>query len=434
MEADKRRNQMMDRRLWQHRMFEINSRTAHALLALTFAITLAGMLALPAQAQTYTVLYTFTGGTDGGWPYSGVVFDDSGNLYGTTETRGDINACGAFHGCGVVYKLDASGNQTVLHTFEGNADGRQPQWGNLLRDKAGNLLDTTVYGGMAGDIGLGVIYALTNTGKEIIVHRFVGGPDDGEEPQTGLIQGEDGTFYGTTAAGGSGPYGDCGTVFKLSKSGKVTISHSFVGADGCQPEGGLVMDAQGNMYGVTSTGGAGYGTVYKISQTGNLTTLHNFTGQPDGAMPLGILAIDKEGNLYGTTPGGGDPACTTAHQGCGIVFEIDTQGTEHILHSFLAPDGGDPYAGPTLDEATGTLYGSTSGRAAYNWGSIYKIDRQGVFTKLYDFTGAADGGSPFAVMTLDKSGTLYGTTYLGGLADGCDYGQGCGVVFKLTPQ
>ncbi len=128
------------------------------------------------------------------------------------------------------------------------------------------------------------------------------------------------------------------------------------------------MDAAGNMYGMTSTGGAGYGTVYKITPTGDTTTLHAFTNQPDGANPAGILAIDKAGNLYGTTPGGGDPKCTTANQGCGIVFEITKQGKEEILHSFLAPDGGDPYAGPTLDEATGTLYGSTSGRAAYNWG------------------------------------------------------------------
>ncbi len=195
----------MNQGLLPHGIFKITSRPAHAVLALTFALTLAAVLAPPAQAQTYTVLYTFTGGTDGGWPYSGVILDNSGNLYGTTETRGNVNACGAFQGCGVVYKLDPSGNETVLHTFEGNRDGRQPQWGNLFRDKAGNLLDTTQYGGENGQIGLGVIYALTATGKEIIVHRFAGPPNDGEEPQTGLIQAKDGTFYGTTAAGGSRP-------------------------------------------------------------------------------------------------------------------------------------------------------------------------------------------------------------------------------------
>jgi len=424
----------MNKKFLQHWMFKINARTAHALLALAFALTFAVMLAQGAQAQTYTVLYTFTGSTDGGWPYAGVILDDSGNMYGTTETRGDVKACGAFHGCGVVYKLDTSGNETVLHTFEGNSDGRQPQWGNLFRDKAGNLWDTTVYGGIKGDIGLGVVYKLTNTGKETILHRFAGGPNDGEEPQTGLIQDKDGTFYGTTAAGGSGPYGDCGTVFKMSKSGKITILHSFVITDGCQPEGGLVMDASGNMYGVTTSGGsAGYGTVYKITKTGTVTTLHSFTGQPDGAFPLGILAIDKAGNLYGTTPNGGDPKCTTEQQGCGIVFEIDTHGKEHILHSFLAAEGGLPYAGVVLD-AVGNLYGSTSGFSTYNWGSLFKLDKRGNFTKLHDFTGGADGGFPFAAMTLDKSGTFYGTTYLGGMSGGCDYGQGCGVVFQLTLQ
>jgi uncharacterized repeat protein (TIGR03803 family) len=421
---------MMNKSLWQHRMFKTGSRTTKFFFALTFAIILAALLAPPAQAQTYTVLYTFTGGTDGGWPYSGVILDDSGNMYGTTETYGDDSACGTFDGCGVVYRLDPSGNQTVLHTFEGNADGRQPQWGNLFRNHAGDLLDTTQYGGQNGDIGLGTIYALTNTGKEIIVHRFQGGPADGEEPQTGLIEAQDGTYYGTTAAGGSGPFGDCGTVFNLSKSGKLTLIHSFVGGDGCQPEGGLVMDAQGNMYGVTSTGGAlGYGTVYKITPAGAVTTLHNFANQPDGANPLGILAIDKAGNLYGTTPGGGDPKCTTANQGCGIVFEIDTQGKEHILHSFLNPEGGMPYAGVVLDPA-GNLYGSTSGFSTYNWGSLFKLDPQQNFTKLHDFTGGADGGFPFSAMTLDH-GALYGTTYLGGLATACG-GQGCGVVFKLT--
>lgn len=407
-----------------------NSLPFHILLTVSLLVAL---IAPCASAQTYTVLYTFTGGTDGGWPYSGVIRDQAGNLYGTTEVRGDVNACGLFHGCGVVYKLDPSGNETVLHTFEGDADGRQPEWGNLLRDRSGNLVDTTVYGGITGDIGLGVIYALTKNGKEVIVHRFQGGPDDGEEPQTGLIQDVDGTYYGTTAAGGNGPFGDCGTVFKMNSAGKVTILHNFVITDGCQPIGGLVMDAAGSMYGMTSTGGtAGKGVVYKITKAGDVTVLHNFTGEPDGADPLGILTIDKAGNLYGTTPGGGDRRCTTAHQGCGIVFAIDTRGKEHILHSFLNPEGGLPYAGVVLD-GKGNLYGSTFGFSTYNFGSLFKLDRQGNFTKLHDFTGGTDGGSPFAAMTLDKStGTLYGTAYLGGLANGCDYGGGCGVIFKMT--
>jgi uncharacterized repeat protein (TIGR03803 family) len=173
--------------------------------------------------------------------------------------------------------------------------------------------------------------------------------------------------------------------------------------------------------------------VYKITKAGKVTVLHSFTNQPDGAFPLGILAIDKSGNLYGTTSGGGNPKCTTEGQGCGIVFEIDTHGKEHILHSFLLAEGGLPYAGVVLD-ASGNLYGSTSGYAKYNWGSLFKLDKQGTFTKLHDFTGGTDGGFPFSSMTLDTSGTLYGTTYLGGLYGGCDGGQGCGVVFKLTPN
>lgn len=425
---------MMSKKHPQQWKSRTSSRTTATLLALTLAFTLAALLTPRAQAQTYTVLYTFTGGADGGWPYSGVILDKAGNLYGTTEVRGDVSACGLFHGCGVVYKLDPSGKETVLHTFEGGSDGRQPQWGNLFRDKAGNLLDTTVYGGVNdGYNGLGVVYKLSKAGKETILHRFAGGANDGEEPQTGLIQDKDGTFYGTTAAGGSGPFNECGTVFKMSMSGKITILHSFVISDGCQPIGGLVMDAAGNMYGMTSSGGsAGLGTVFKITKTGKVTTLHAFAGQPDGALPLGILVLDKAGNIYGTTPGGGNPNCTTAQQGCGVVFKIDRHGKETILHSFLAPDGGQPYAGLLLD-AAGNLYGTTSGFAAHNWGSIFKLDKKGTFTKLYDFTGGADGGFPFAALTQDKAGNFYGTANLGGLAGGCDEGNGCGVVFKLTP-
>lgn len=409
-----------------------NSRTTHFLLALTFSLTLTAMLALPAQAQTYTVLYTFTGGTDGGWPYAGVVADNAGNLYGTTEVRGNNSACGAFHGCGVVFKLDPSGNETVLHTFEGNVDGRQPVWGNLLRNNAGDIIDTTQYGGMNGQIGLGTIYALTAEGKEIIVHRFQGPPNDGEEPQTGLIVAKDGSLYGTTAGGGNGFQGGCGTIYRLTKTGQFSIFHNFKGGDGCSPAGGLVMDSQGNLYGTANSGGAGYGNVFKITPSGVLTVLHSFTGIPDGALPSGILTIDKAGNLYGTTLVGGS-LCTTVGEGCGVVFKIDTQGNETILYRFLLKDGIGPMAGVVVD-AAGNLYGSTTGAADYNWGSLFKLDTQGNYTKLHDFAGAGDGASPFGTMTWGGPNTLYGTTYLGGLADGCDYGQGCGVVFKLTLQ
>jgi len=416
---------MMSKRQLQQWMSGLTPQTLPAVLALTFALVFASLLTPPVHAQTYTVLYTFTGGADGGYPYAGVIFDQAGNLYGTTEGRGDVRACGLFHGCGVVYKLDASGKETVLHTFKGGSDGRQPQWGNLFRDKTGNLFDTTVYGGLSvSDVGGGVVYKVSKTGKESILHKFAGGSEDGLEPQTGLIQDAAGTFYGTTAAGGTSVY--CGTVFKMTKSGKVTVLHSFAGTDGCQPIGGLVMDAAGNMYGLTSSGGStGLGTVFKITKTGKLTTMHTFAGQPDGALPLGILVLDKAGNIYGTTPGGGNPNCTTAQQGCGVVFKIDTHGKETILHSFLAPEGGLPYAGLVLD-AAGNLYGTTSGFAAYNWGSIFKLDKKGTFTKLHDFTGGADGGFPFNGLTRDKAGNFYGTAYLGG-------SSGYGVVFKLTP-
>jgi uncharacterized repeat protein (TIGR03803 family) len=217
----------------------------------------------------------------------------------------------------------------------------------------------------------------------------------------------------------------------MSKSGKITILRSFAGGDGCQPEGGLVMEASGNMYGVTTSGGsADDGTVYKITKTGTVTTLHSFTGQPDGASPLSNLAMDKAGNFCGTTPNGGNPNCTTEQQGCDIVFKIDTHGNEHILHSFLLAEGGLPYAGVFW-----TLQATFTARLRVSpviTGIHFQAGQKRDFTKLHDSTGGADGGFPFAAMTLDKSGTFYGTTYLGGMSDGSDYGQGCGVVFQLT--
>jgi uncharacterized repeat protein (TIGR03803 family) len=413
----------------ENRILPLKSSGVIATLALALAFLLGPALSQPLQAQTYTVLYTFTGAADGANPYSGVTLDDAGNLYGTTFVRGDFKGCGLFHGCGVVYKVDPSGKQTVLHTFVGNSDGRQPYFGNLFRDNTGNLFGTTVYGGMKGDIGIGVAFKVAKTGQETVLHRFTGGGDDGQQPVAGLILDSDGNFYGATVAGGSA---NEGTVYRMSKSGKVTVLHSFTGSDGIEPTSWLNQDAAGNFYGTAITGGStGGGTVFKITKAGKFTLVYTFKGAPDGGLPQGNLVIDKAGNIYGTTSEGGD-AQSCPYFGCGVVFKIDTHGKEHVLHEFLWAEGCGPSGGVTSD-AVGNLYGTAWSCGAQNSGSVFKVDKKGNFTKLYDFTGGTDGGFPFSSLSQDKAGYLYGTTNLGGLANGCDYASGCGVVFKLTP-
>ena len=413
-------------------ILQLNPRGLIATLALALAFLLGAALSQPAQAQTYNVLYTFTGAADGANPYSGVILDDVGNLYGTTFVRGALNRCGLFHGCGVVYKVDPSGKQTALHTFKGD-DGRQPYFGNLFRDRAGNLFGTTVYGGDVADIGLGVAFKVAKTGKETILHRFVGGSEqDGSQPVAGLIQDAAGNFYGTRVSGGIVTNGGYGTVYRMSQSGKVTILHSFTGNDGIQPTGWLTQDAAGNFYGTAITGGStGYGTVFKMTKAGKFTLLHTFKGAPDGGLPQGNLAVDKAGNIYGATSEGGDAEACPGF-GCGVIFKISKKGKETIVHTFLGPDGAAPSGGVVLD-AAGNLYGTTWAGGAHDNGSIFKLDTTGKFTTLYSFTGGTDGGLPFSSLTQDKAGNFYGTTNLGGLANGCDYGSGCGVVFKLTP-
>jgi len=218
-------------------------------------ISLLAVLPLPSprlQTQSFTVLYTFTGGADGSFPQAGLVRDKRGNLYGTTAQGGSSTNC--FLGCGVVFKLDTSGNETVLHTFTNTPDGALPL-AALVRDKAGNLYGTTASGGTSV---YGTIFKLDTTGNETVRYSFAGAPD-GTVPQAGLLRDKAGNLYGTTFSGGStnaGPQ-NAGTVFKLDSSGDETVLHSFTRSpDGAFPQAGLVRDKAGNLYGTTTFGGS----------------------------------------------------------------------------------------------------------------------------------------------------------------------------------
>lgn len=306
----------------------------------------------------------------------------------------------------------------LLHSFKGKPDGAYPQ-ASLITDSAGNLYGTTEGGGA----GHGTVFKRDTAGHQISLYRFKGG-SHGAYPLRGALVLDSGTLYGTTYAGGHFGYG---TVFKLDTTGHETVLYSFTGTagDGAYPYAGVVRDSTGNLYGTTAFGGgASYsGVVFKLDTAGTETVLHTFAGSPDGAYPYGGVILDASGTLYGTSYGGG-----TA--GYGTVFKVSASGQETVVYSFGGkPDAADPYAGLTLDGA-GNVYGTTYDGGASDNGTVFKLDASGQESVLYSFAGSGgDGAHPYAGVIVDASGNVYGTTYSGG--DSSCGTQGCGTVFKL---
>ncbi|HLY05969.1 MAG TPA: choice-of-anchor tandem repeat GloVer-containing protein [Rhizomicrobium sp.] len=264
---------------------------------------------------TKTTVVSFTC-TDGAYPDAGVIADKEGNLFGTTYGGGAGNS-------GTVYKVTADGTESVVHDFSGGTDGAYP-YGGLLAGKKGVLFGTT-YGG--GTAGVGTVFEVTAKEKESVLYAFKGG-SDGAYPFANLIADSAGNLYGTTYyGGGTGCSGSgCGTVFKVAPGGTETVLHAFAGGnDGMGLQAGLVMDARGNLYGTTlygggsGCGGVGCGTVFKLAPDGTKTTLHAFSGS-DGYGPAANMIADKKGNLYGTTFNGGGTGC--GGDGCGVVFKL----------------------------------------------------------------------------------------------------------------
>jgi uncharacterized repeat protein (TIGR03803 family) len=354
-----------------------------------------------------TVLYSFTGSADGANPYAGVIRDSAGNLYGTTYG-------GGAGGAGVVYKVDTTGHETVLHSFTGHTDGGSPYAG-VIRDSAGNLYGTT-YGGGPSPAFAGVVYKVDTTGHETVLYSFTGGAGDGAHPEAGVIRDSAGNLYGTAYKGGAA---GAGVVYQVDTTGQETVLYSFKGGarDGANPTAGVVRDSAGNLYGTTENSGVtGAGVVYKVDTTGHETVLYSFTGGADGKYPTAGVVRDSAGNLYGTTNNGGP---TNA----GIVYQVDTTGQETVLHSFTGADGAYPSAGVIRDSA-GNLYGTANNGGPAYAGVVYQVDTTGHETVLYSFTGGADGANPYEGVVRDSAGNLYGTTLTGGAA-------GAGVVYKV---
>ncbi len=378
-------------------------------------------------ADQETALYSFTGGADGGFPFAGVIRDSAGNLYGTTYFGGASQ-------WGVVFKLSAAGQETVLYSFTGRADGGSPEAG-VIRDPAGDLYGTTYIGGPGGgNSSYGVVFKLNIAGQYSALYTFPP-PADGAFPYAGVIRDSGGNLYGTTSLGG---VANAGVVYEVHPTGRQRVLYTFTGgADGSNPQGGVVRDRDGNLYGTTPYGGSGAGVVYEVNKAGEETVLYTFTGGADGRIPYAGVIRDKAGNLYGTTTYGGT-------SGKGVVFKLAPPAgpggawTETVLYAFTGgADGGNPYGSGVVLDRAGNLYGTTTfGPGTYGPGVVYKLSPSGQQTTLYTFCslpGCSDGLYAGAGVILDSAGNFYGTTEDGGGTSGC-LGISCGVVFKLDPS
>jgi hypothetical protein len=436
-------------------------------------------LALPAFAEwNEKVLYSFQGGTnDGAGPVGGVVFDPQGNLYGATTDGGPASCKPIGGACGTVFQLSppaqkgGAWTETLIYQFQGKGsnDGESPN-GGLIIDGQGNLYGVTGYGGTGNCVllgvsaGCGTVYELSppkqkgRAWTETILYSFPT-PKQGYVPNGDLVFDGAGNLYGSTVfGGGKGTtcdpfYQYCGAVFKLSppitKGGKWTakVLHAFAGGtDGANPNGGLVVDGKGAVYGTTYAGGGRCGgggcgiifTLHPPTKKGGAWTekaLHRFSGQ-DGGNPAAGVVFDRRGNLYCTTFGGGGgnfPSGAVVQ----LVPHSNGTWTEHMLHTFQdGNDGGEPRSGMIFD-SKGNLYGTaTSGGGSNFAGTVFRLTKDSaghwVFAAVYSFNGVnnGDGGFPSGGIVLN-AGNILGTTEVGGTGSSCQ--GGCGTVFEVSP-
>jgi len=329
---------------------------------------------------------------------------------------------------------------SVLHTFTNYV---QPDAG-VTMDAAGNLYGTTRYGGNGG----GLVYKLAHKGSGWVLSPLYSfqGHNDGGFPMGGVTIGRDGNLYGTTFIGGQ--FG-AGTVYKLSPP--VTFCRSVLcpwtetllyqftgGADGGEPQAGVIFDSAGNLYGTTGVGGTGnYGVVFKLTPSSSGWTesvLYRFAGPPDGYDPAGALTFGDNGTLYGTTDLGGGVTCE-----CGTVYQLTPSGsgwTEQVIYRFQGlNDGGFPSGSMVLDPE-GNLYGATSVYGSDDGGTIFELmpsNGHWTFSVLYSPTRGGSGFQPVGTLARSSSGTLYGTFFYAGIFQSCG-GEGCGSVFQLSPS
>jgi uncharacterized repeat protein (TIGR03803 family) len=412
--------------------------------------------AYPSRAQTFTVIHAFTGGPDGGSPYTGLAIDRAGNLYGDTIYGGNTRGSNcANQGCGVVFKLKNSGRGwllTPIYMFQGGSDGNQ-SCTTMKIAADGSLYGTTSAGGLDNcadgvsclepRTGCGIVFHLTppaisqggtlSSWTETVLHKFANS-SDGAYPRGDLAFDAQGNLYGGARIGGSF---NGGTIYQLIPAGSgwtLNVLHSFNPTiDGAAPLGGVLLDSTGSVYGTASSGGPQHscGMAFQLQPTGSgwaVTILHWFGAQGDGCLPAGGLIFDPSGHLYGTA----DFTYDGMQVYGGEVFEFsysDNQWQYSVINDLLNDHDGYGPQGTLLMDPAGNLYGTTWSGGAHNFGAVFKLTPTlggWTYTSLHDFTNGNDGASPVSNVVEDAEGNLYGTAAQGGT-----YGQG--VVWEVSP-
>jgi uncharacterized repeat protein (TIGR03803 family) len=400
-------------------------RSVHSLQTNLFlgAVAMA-LLPAPLVAQSFcgpTTVVTFNGTSDGGGPGAGVTFDRLGNMYGTTSGGGTVSGGGS--GFGTIWKYTPSTGLTTLFTFSGSSTSSNNGYNSqspLVIDAQGNLYGAT-YGG--GNTGLGNLFELSASGQFTQLHQFSG--PDGLNPIGSLVLDSQGNLWGATIQGGPtfNNNSGYGTIFKYS-GGTLTNPASFNITDGEYAESGIATDGT-NFYGTTNQGDAnGLGTLFQYNPTtGQLTTLINFNGSGNGSNPQGGLIYDGKGNLYGTTTGGGSGSSGTVWK-----YSISTGQLTTLVNfdgNTVPADGSYPIGAVTLD-GNGNIFGSTYFGGTFGDGIVYEYSSAGVLSTLATFSGA-NGQAPKGGLAFDGSGNLWGVTNSGG-------SSGYGTLYKLTPN
>jgi len=368
----------------------------------------------------FEAVHSFSG-QDGAYPWAALLEASDGKLYGTTDDTGSLPSQ-----FGTIFRLEPDGSEfETVYSFQPFGAGKSPR-GEPIPSilNPGAVYGTTSEGGAHG---FGSIFRVGSDGSAFaVLHSFT--YEDGARPYARLLEGPDGLFYGTTFSGGDS--NGRGTVFKVDPAGPtVTTLHVFTGTadDGANPGSGVILGADGFLYGTTESGGANtnFGTVFRIGTDGNdYSTVHSFDWA-GGEIPTGTVMQAADGRLYGTTQLGG------AH-GAGTIYRVDAGGSNFVtLHDFNSDDGANSYAG-LVQAPDGYLYGTTYVGGANSVGTVFKIDTDGaLLTTIHTFS-TSDGAGPTAALVLAADGYFYGTTNVGGVPSAC--ASGCGTVFRIDSE
>ena len=403
--------------------------------SLTFSISVVAVAAAfvlsvaSAVAVTTDVIFSFEE-DEGEYADTDLETDSAGNIYGTTVLGGDF-------GSGTVFQLSPTPNgwvHTVLYSFTGGADGGEPYKGVTV-DREGNLYGTAVTGGSGNcEGGCGVAYKLTNSGgnwTQTVIHSFTGG-DDGSGPGARLTVDRGGNIYGMAPTGGAN---GLGTIYRIRQAGGAwtfNVIHTFTGGDdGATGSAGRMVLRRARLYGAATTGGAhGSGVIFELSPRAvgewDFRTIYAFNGQPDGSFPYGALLFAGSGKIYGTTYYGGT-------NGIGAVYELSRrrngEWNENVIYSFQEGSDGNSPISNLVSDSVGNLYGTTS-EGGLGSGTIFKLSPIGggqwTETVVHSFQGPPDGAFAYNGMVVDRLGNFYGATVHGGENDD-------GSVYKFTP-